>query len=154
MNRESYLVAASACFAKDEDGNQVLKVLLPFVEHSNGRKLKLFFYPGGRAELRLSETPDPEELLRDLGLLSDSRVVLWLGRLAAREDGELGEYAIRRTVEPPVPGAAGGRSPKNVKGKRAPGEGLFFVWDFPKSGGSGRQEFFSRGVSIPRGSVV
>ena len=100
MNRESYLVAASACFAKDEDGNQVLKVLLPFVEHSNGRKLKLFFYPGGRAELRLSETPDPEELLRDLGLLSDSRVVLWLGRLAAREDGELGEYAIRRTVEP------------------------------------------------------
>ena len=100
VNRESYLVAASACFAKDEDGNQVLKVLLPFVEHSNGRKLKLFFYPGGRAELRLSETPDPEELLRDLGLLSDSRVVLWLGRLAAREDGELGEYAIRRTVEP------------------------------------------------------
>ena len=81
-------------------------------------------------------------------------MVLWLGRLAAREDGELGEYAIRRTVEPRSLGRLEDGPQKTGREEERPERGLFFVWDFPKSGGSGRQEFFSRGVSIPRGSVV
>lgn len=54
---EPFTVAASGAFAKDEDGNTVLKLSLPFTEHSNSRSLKIYFLPGDRIRTRWWEFP-------------------------------------------------------------------------------------------------
>ena len=104
VNQEAYLVSANARFATDEDGNTVLKILLPFLENSSGRKLKIFFFRGGKIELRLSEAPDFEELLGDTGVFTNRSVATWMNRLVARDDGDVFEYTVRRAVEPRVTG--------------------------------------------------
>lgn len=104
VNGESYLVSGSARFATDEDGNTVLKILLPFIENSNGRSIKIFFYRGGKVEVRLTEFPDPEELLEDAGMFSNKTIAVWMNRLVARDDGDVFEYTVRRAVEPRVRG--------------------------------------------------
>lgn len=104
VNHEPYLVAASARFARDEDGNTVLKVLLPFLENSNGRKIKIFFFRDGSIELRLAEIPDFESLLGDTGFLDNKNVASWLTKLVAKNDGDIFEYTVRRAVEPRVRG--------------------------------------------------
>ena len=97
-------MAASARFARDEDGNTVLKVLLPFLENSNGRKIKIFFFRDGSIELRLAEIPDFESLLGDTGFLDNKNVASWLTKLVAKNDGDIFEYTVRRAVEPRVRG--------------------------------------------------
>lgn len=104
-NGERYLAAASACFARDEDGNTVLKVLLPFLEQSSARVMKLFFFPGGKVELRLSEVPSFEAILQDTGLLENKAAAGWLSRMALRHDPTLAEYTVRRAVEPRARGS-------------------------------------------------
>ncbi len=104
---ESFLTAASACFCRDEDGHPVLKVAIPFLEHSSSRKMKLFFLEGGKAELSLSEAPDPEELIRDMGL-TKNKGARFLTAAAMRGSGELLEYTLHRAANP----RAGGRVAK------------------------------------------
>ncbi len=99
-NGEAYLVAVSACFARDEDGNTVLKILLPFLENANIRTVKLFFFRGGKVELRLSEIPDFNAFLQGVGLWENKMLSAWVSRLASKRDTTVLEYTVRRAVEP------------------------------------------------------
>lgn len=57
INSEPYLVAAHGCFTSDEDSVPVFKITIPFVEHSNGRIIKLFFLPENKVRVEWKEFP-------------------------------------------------------------------------------------------------
>ena len=104
VNREIYIVAASARVARDEDGNTVLKILLPFLENSNQRKMKLFFYRSGEMELQLSEVPDADSLLGDMGIYERKGLASLVNRLVARDDEDIFEYTVHRAIKPRASG--------------------------------------------------
>ncbi|MEG1427293.1 MAG: serine hydrolase, partial [Oscillospiraceae bacterium] len=54
---EPYLVAAQGVFAVDEDDTPVLKLAIPFVEHSNGRLIKIFFLDDENIKIEWREFP-------------------------------------------------------------------------------------------------
>lgn len=103
-NRENYLVCANARFAKDEDGNTVLKVLLPFLENSNERKVKVFFYRDKSIALKLTETPSFESLLGDFGLLENKTAAALITRTVAKDDADVFAYTVQRATSPQVKG--------------------------------------------------
>jgi CubicO group peptidase (beta-lactamase class C family) len=57
---EPYIVAAQAKAAANEDGTPVLIVKLPFLEHSDGRIIKIFFYGGNKIKAEFLEVPGKE----------------------------------------------------------------------------------------------
>ncbi len=52
-----FKVAAKAQFTVNEDGVKVLKISMPFLEHSNGRIIKIFFEDENKVRIKMEEIP-------------------------------------------------------------------------------------------------
>lgn len=58
IDGEKYMLAAKGAFSYNEDGIPVFKIKLPFIEHSNGRSLKIYFLDSGNVKVKFFEHPD------------------------------------------------------------------------------------------------
>lgn len=108
VNGEPYLLAAMGMFTFDEDSNPVLKISIPFLEHSNGRLLKIHFLEGGRIKLRWLELPGKEILSSGAQAMLDGMSDLVLNQIKSKFDLDLIFEMIDSLMEPVVLGRAVG----------------------------------------------
>ena len=104
VNGEVYEVAVTAGFTTDEDDNPVLKVMLPFIEHSDGRMIKLHFLPEGRVMMRFFEFPGGRIMGDGLDFAMDSVGEFLAGQISSRVDMELIKDLVDSAFEPVVYG--------------------------------------------------
>lgn len=104
MNGEFYEVAVKAKFCFDEDGNPVLKIMLPFIEHSDGRMIKLHFLPEGRVMMRFFEFPGGRIMGDGLDFAMDSIGEFLAGQISSRVDMDLIKDLVDSAFEPMVYG--------------------------------------------------
>lgn len=104
MNGEFYEVAVSAKFTYDEDENLVLKIMLPFIEHSDGRMIKLHFLPDGKVMMRFFEFPGSRILSDGLDFAMDSLGDFLSGQISSRVDMDLVRDLVDSAFEPVVYG--------------------------------------------------
>lgn len=104
VNGDSYLVAAMGEFAFDEDENPVLKIKLPFIEHSNGRTIKIFFLGGGRIKIGFTEFPGREILSGGVDSIIGGLSDVVMGQITSKVDLEVIMDIADTVFEPTVTG--------------------------------------------------
>ncbi|MDO4539868.1 MAG: serine hydrolase [Syntrophomonadaceae bacterium] len=104
VHGEPYKVGITGQFATDEDDTPVLKLRLSFLELSNARLIKIFFY-GERIRLGMSEMPDQRAPLGALRLaLKQNPNNKFIEALLSRVDDDYLVYKIERALAPTVSG--------------------------------------------------
>ncbi len=104
MNGEFYEAAVTARFTYDEDENLVLKIMLPFIEHSDGRMIKIHFLPDDKVMMRFFEYPGGNILGDGLDFAMDSIGDFLAGQISSRVDMELIKDLVNSAFEPTVYG--------------------------------------------------
>lgn len=89
INGEPYLVAAHGVFARDEDGVSVLKLAVAFVEHSNGRILKVFFTDDSNVRIEWNEFPGSGILTQGVSMMMGAMSESVINQLKSHVDLDL-----------------------------------------------------------------
>lgn len=102
MREESYLVGTKGTFARDENGDPVLKLEMAYLEEAVKRRVHIFFREGGeKIELRWFEAPGKELILEGLEAVTEelSGNVLFY---AIKDKGgmDLIHRLMEQTIEP------------------------------------------------------
>ncbi|MBQ7982491.1 MAG: hypothetical protein IJ302_02900, partial [Clostridia bacterium] len=96
-----YTAAAKVSFPTDEDGRQVCRIRVDFIETPHTRILKLFLNPDGTCLLRQEELPGASlvsrAVLAQKSLLTEQPVI---GAAMEKIDNDYLSYRIRRTFAP------------------------------------------------------
>lgn len=104
LHGEPYKVGVTGKFTTDEDDTPVLKLRFSFVEMSNARVMKIFFY-GEHVSVRFSERPGKYAPLGALRLmLKENPGNKIVEALVSRVDDDYLVYKIERAMEPVVYG--------------------------------------------------
>lgn len=106
IHEENYLVAAMGMFTYDEDSNPVLKISMPFLEHSNGRLLKIHFLENGRVKLRWLELPGKEVITGGAEAMLAGMSDMVVNQIRSKFDLDLIFELIDSVMEPVVMGHA------------------------------------------------
>ena len=103
VNQEKYLVAATVEFASNEDGIQVLKIGIAFLEEAMRRTLRIYFH-GDRIEVRWNETPGCALIMEGLESIMSEMTGKFLSYIKERGGDEVIHLLMKRTIEPVVYG--------------------------------------------------
>ncbi len=101
INGEPYIVAVKGKFSSDEDDVPVLKISMPFLEHSNGRIIKIFFLPEGRIKTEWLEIPGKEILSSGTEALLAGMSDIVVNEIKSKVDIDL-IFTLADTVMEPV----------------------------------------------------
>lgn len=101
FNGEPYRVAVAAELATDEDGDDVLKLRLSFLEIANTRYIKLFFKSGG-VLMKMSEHPGNKYISDLLKVRGDEIKRPVIEGFYHRVDKEYARYRIAAAMEPEI----------------------------------------------------
>lgn len=95
-----FRVAVSGAFARDEDGRNVLKLRIDFLELPSSRFLRLYYGADGY-RLRQSETPDEQLILKNVpmytGALQSKPII---GSALSKMDSDYFAYRVERLFRP------------------------------------------------------
>lgn len=104
INKEPYIIACLGKFTTDEDDTLVLKLAMPFIETSNTRFLKVFFYKD-KIITEWNESPGMNLILEGIdsvvGALSKNN---FINNIVSKGSSDYIMYKIRSSIEPRVCG--------------------------------------------------
>lgn len=104
INEEFYIVGCDGEFATDEDGTLVLKLKFSFIETSNTRCLKIFFYKD-EILTKWSEIPGMELIVEGVdSLIGGEGKNPIMNTIVSKANSEYIMYKIKSAVEPEVKG--------------------------------------------------
>lgn len=114
INGEPYIIAAKGMFTYDEDSNPVLKISMPFIEHSNGRILKIYFLENGMIKTLWQEFPGSSVLIGGMKAFMGGMSDMVTNQINAMVDMDMLVELGETLMEPVVMGRA-------VKGEKSHG---------------------------------
>lgn len=104
INEEFYIVGCDGEFATDEDGTLVLKLRFSFIETSNTRYLKIFFYKD-EILTKWSEVPGMKLIMEGISsLVNGEGKNLIMNTIVSKTNSEYIMYKIKSAIEPRVRG--------------------------------------------------
>lgn len=104
IHEEVYRVATIGEFATDEDGRQVLKLDIAYLEEAVRRKIKIFF-DDNRLEVKWQETPGKDLILQGLSsMLTELENKSFFSAISGLGDLQAVRMLMERTIEPVTTG--------------------------------------------------
>lgn len=104
VNGEEYKVATKGKFFYDEDRNLGFKISMPFIEHSNGRIIKIKLMKDRTIEVKWSEFPGRNVFATSIGTVLNSYNNSLINQLKSKVDMDLLYTLGDNVIEPTVVG--------------------------------------------------